>query len=76
MHDSGAKVYGPGESQYEAPGCYYIRSETIGDKEALFIGNLLVSTEVFKELDLKARSIEDNFIKIGCIFIINKKVEE
>jgi hypothetical protein len=76
MHDSGAKVYGPGESWYEAPGCHHVRSETVGNEEALFIANLVVSTNVFKGLDVKARSEEEDFAKIGRVFIIDKDVKE
>ncbi|KAH7166634.1 hypothetical protein DER46DRAFT_477876, partial [Fusarium sp. MPI-SDFR-AT-0072] len=76
MHDSGAKVYGPGESWYEAPGCHHVRSENAGNDEALFIANLVVSTDVFKGLDVKARSGEEDFAKIGRVFIIDKDVDE
>ncbi|EWY89706.1 hypothetical protein FOYG_10508 [Fusarium oxysporum NRRL 32931] len=75
-HDSGAKVYGPGESWYEAPGCHHVRSENVGNDEALFIANLVVSTDVFKGLDVKARSEEEDFAKIGRVFIIDKDVDE
>jgi hypothetical protein len=75
-HDSGAKVYGPGESWYEAPGCHHVRSETVGNEEALFIANLVVSTNVFEGLGVKARSEEEDFAKIGRVFIIDKDVEE
>ncbi|KAF5002237.1 hypothetical protein FDECE_10680 [Fusarium decemcellulare] len=75
-HDSGAKVYGPGESWYEAPGCHHVRSETVGDEEALFIANMIVSNDVFKGLDIQARSAEDEFAKIGRVVIIDKEVEE
>ncbi|KAH7200561.1 hypothetical protein DER44DRAFT_672837 [Fusarium oxysporum] len=75
-HDSGAKVYGPGESWYEAPGCHHVRSENVGNDEALFIANLVVSTDVFKGLDVKARSEEEDFAKIGRVFIIDKDVDK
>ncbi|KAG7415952.1 hypothetical protein Forpe1208_v005444 [Fusarium oxysporum f. sp. rapae] len=75
-HDSGAKVYGPGESWYEAPGCHHVRSENAGNDEALFIANLVVSTDVFKGLDVKTRSGEEDFAKIGRVFIIDKDVDE
>jgi len=74
--DSGPKVYGPGESWYEAPGCHHVRSETVGSEEALFIANFVVSTDVFKGLDLKARSVNDDMTKIARVFIIDKEVEE
>ncbi|KAM0425923.1 hypothetical protein ACHAPT_008861 [Fusarium lateritium] len=75
-HDSGAKVYGPGESWYEAPGCHHVRSETVGDEEAVFVANLIVSTDTFKGLDIKARSAEDDLAKIMRVVIIDKEVEE
>ncbi|PNP74823.1 hypothetical protein FNYG_11837 [Fusarium nygamai] len=75
-HDNGAKVYGPGESWYEAPGCHHVRSENVGNDEALFIANLVVSTDLFKGLDVKARSEEEDFAKIGRVFIIDKDVDK
>jgi hypothetical protein len=74
--DSGPKVYGPGESWYEAPGCHHVRSEAVGPEEGLFIANLLVSTDVFEGLDLQARSVDDDMAKIGRVVIIDKEVEE
>ncbi|KAF7543422.1 hypothetical protein G7Z17_g10754 [Cylindrodendrum hubeiense] len=74
--DGGAKVYGPGESWYEAPGCHHVRSETVGDEEALFVANLIVSTDVFKGLDIQARSLQEDYAKIGRVFVIDKDVEE
>ncbi|KAF4976524.1 hypothetical protein FZEAL_6816 [Fusarium zealandicum] len=75
-HDSGAKIYGPGESWYEAPGCHHVRSETVGDEEALFIANMVVSTEVFEGLDVQARSARDDFEKICRVVIIDQEVKE
>ena len=75
-HDSGPKVYGPGESWYEAPGCHHVRSENVGDEEAVFIANLVVSDEVFRGLDPSAKGIEADFAKIGRVFIIDKDMEE
>ena len=75
-HDGGAKVYGPGESWYEAPGCHHVRSENVGDEEALFIANLVVSDEVFEGLDANAKGPEADFAKIGRIFMIDAEVEE
>ncbi|KAH7166522.1 hypothetical protein EDB81DRAFT_782395 [Dactylonectria macrodidyma] len=75
-HESDAKVYGPGESWYEAPGCHHVRSENVGDEEALFIANLIVSTDVFDGLDLDARSVEEDFQKIRRVVVIDKDVEE
>ncbi|EEU36644.1 uncharacterized protein NECHADRAFT_51650, partial [Fusarium vanettenii 77-13-4] len=75
-HDSGAKIYGPGESWYEAPGCHHVRSETVGDEECVFIANLIVSTDTFKGLDVKSRAPEDDLAKILRVVIIDKEVEE
>ncbi|RSL47998.1 hypothetical protein CDV31_010323 [Fusarium ambrosium] len=75
-HDSGAKIYGPGESWYEAPGCHHVRSETVGDEECSFIANLIVSTDTFKGLDVKSRAPEDDLAKILRVVIIDKEVEE
>lgn len=74
-HDSGAKVYGPGGSWYEAPGYHHVRSETVGIEEALFIANLVVSTDIFKGLDVNARSVNDDRAKISRVFIIDNEVE-
>ncbi|KAM5349653.1 hypothetical protein ACJ41O_006158 [Fusarium nematophilum] len=76
IQDSGAKVYGPGESWYEAPGCHHVRSETVGDAEAVFIANLIVNTDVFEGLDIQVRSTDDDFAKVGRVFIIDKEIEE
>ncbi|KAM0542642.1 hypothetical protein ACHAPJ_012721 [Fusarium lateritium] len=75
-HDSGPKIYGPGESWYEAPGCHHVRSETVGDEEAQFIANMIISDDVFDGLDIKARSPEDDFAKIIRVVVIDKEVEE
>lgn len=75
-HYSGAKVYGPGESWYEAPGCHHVRSENVGDEEALFIANMVVSDKVFEGLDMDAEGIEADFAKIARVVIIDKDVEE
>jgi len=75
MHEGGAKVYGPGENWYEASGCHHVRAETVGDEEALFIANLLVSNNVFNGLDPKITVLEAEYGKIGRVFIIDKDVE-
>ncbi|KAF4414760.1 hypothetical protein FACUT_13989 [Fusarium acutatum] len=75
-HDSGAKVYGLGESWYETPGYHHVRSENAGNDEASFLANLVVHTDVFKGLDVKARSEEEDFTKIGLVFIIDKDIDE
>lgn len=75
-HDGGARVYGPGESWYEAPGCHHVRSENAGDEEALFVANLVVGDEVFEGLDVSAKGAEADFAKIGRVFVIDKDVEE
>lgn len=75
-HDSGPKIYGPGESWYEAPGCHHVRSENAGEEEALFIANLVVGDEVFEGLDVGATGVEAQFAKIGRVFVIDKDVEE
>src|SRR5687768_18486915 len=64
QHDGGAKVYGPGESWYEAPGCHHVRSETVGDEEAIFVANLVFGTDVLHGLDVNARTVSDDFAKI------------
>ncbi|SPO07243.1 uncharacterized protein DNG_09937 [Cephalotrichum gorgonifer] len=74
-HDSGARIYGPGESWYEAPGCHHVRSENVGDEEALFVANLIVSNKVFEGLDLSAKGQEADFAKIARVVIIDKDVE-
>ncbi|KAK2668949.1 Cupin 1 [Fusarium oxysporum f. sp. vasinfectum] len=75
-HDSGPRIYGPGESWYEAPGCHHVRSENVGDEEAQFIANMILSNDVFEGLDIKARSTEDDFAKIIRVVVIDKEVEE
>jgi hypothetical protein len=75
-HDGGAKIYGPGESWYEAPGCHHVRSETVGDEEALFIANLLVSNDTFEGIDRNSTGPEADFARFMRIFIIDKDVEE
>jgi hypothetical protein len=75
-HDSGAKIYGPGETWYEAPGCHHVRSETVGDEEALFLANLVVTDKVFDGLDLDAKGLEADFAKILRVVVIDKDVEE
>jgi len=42
---TGPKIYGPGESWYEPPGCHHVRSETVGDEEALFHAVFVVEKE-------------------------------
>lgn len=74
--DHGAKIYGPGESWYEAPGCHHVRSETVGGEEAIFVANLVVSNEVFRGVDLQGNGLEADWAKIGRIFIIDKDTEE
>lgn len=74
--DSGAKIYGPGESWFEAPGCHHVRSETVGDEESQFIANLIVTDKVFDGLDMSAKGLEADFAKIGRVFIIDKDIEE
>ena len=73
-HDeaSPAKVYGPGETWYEAPGCRHVRSETVGDEEAVFIANLVVGDEVFEGLGSEAGEWD----KIARVVVIDKDVEE
>lgn len=39
---SGPKVYGPGETWYEPPGCHHVRSENVGDEEAEFIAVFVI----------------------------------
>lgn len=75
-HDSGARVYGPGESWYEAPGCHHVRSENAGEGEAVFVANLVVGDEVFEGLDMSAKGAEAEWGKIGRVFVIDKDVEE
>lgn len=67
-----AKVYGPGESWYEAPGCRHVRSETVGDEEAVFIANLVVGDEVFEGLGSDAGEGE----RIARVVVVDKDVEE
>ncbi|KAI5459068.1 hypothetical protein BGZ63DRAFT_465790 [Mariannaea sp. PMI_226] len=74
--DSGAKIYGPGESWYEAPGCHHVRSETVGNEDAVFIANLIVDSKVFDGLDMKDTSPEAEWPKIGRVFILDADVEE
>lgn len=75
-HDSGAKIYGPGESWYEAPGCHHVRSETVGDEDAVFIANMIVDSAVFDGLDMKASGPEADGAKIGRVVVIDADVEE
>ncbi|KAF7560035.1 hypothetical protein G7046_g4107 [Stylonectria norvegica] len=75
-HEGVAKVYGPGETWFEAPGCHHVRSETVGDEEALFIANMVVTDKVFEGLDDKAVGIEADYAKIGRLFIMDKDVEK
>ncbi|KAH6887690.1 hypothetical protein B0T10DRAFT_549661 [Thelonectria olida] len=75
-HDSGAKIYGPGESWYEAPGCHHVRSETVGDEDAVFIANLIVDSTVFEGLDMKATGAEADGARIGRVFVIDADIEE
>lgn len=69
---SPAKVYGPGESWFEAPGCRHVRSETVGDEEAVFIANMVVGDEVFEGLGRDAGEGE----RIARVVVIDKDVEE
>ena len=61
---SGPKIYGPGESWYEAPGCHHVRSETVGVEEAQFIANMIISNDVLEVLGIKARSAEDDLQRL------------
>lgn len=69
---SPAKVYGPGDSWFEAPGCRHVRSETVGDEEVVFIANFVVGDEVFEGLGDQPGELE----RIGRVFVIDKDVEE
>lgn len=75
-HDSGAKIYGPGESWYEAPGCHHVRSENAGEVECQFVANLILDSGVFEGLDLEDRSLEADFEKIKRFVVIDAQVEE
>ena len=74
-HDSGPKVYGPGETWFEAPGCHHVRSENAGDEEVVFIANLVVSDKVFEGLDPNAAGVEAEMAKIGRVFILDEFAE-
>ncbi|KAK5073301.1 hypothetical protein LTR70_010414 [Exophiala xenobiotica] len=44
--DSGVKIYEPGETWYEAPGCHHVRSDNASDDEdAEFVVNMVIETE-------------------------------
>ena len=75
-HNSGAKIYGPGETWFEMPGCHHVRSECVGDEEALFLANMIVSDNVFEGLDPNATGLEADFAKIMRVVIIDAEVEE
>ncbi|CAM1501290.1 Fc.00g104520.m01.CDS01 [Cosmosporella sp. VM-42] len=75
-HDGGANIYGPGETWFEAPGCHHVRSECIGDEDALFIANMVVSDKVFERLDPNATGEEADLAKIMRVVVIDKEVEE
>lgn len=42
---SGPKIYSEGDTWYEPPGCHHVRSENVGDEEAVFIASMVVSKE-------------------------------
>lgn len=75
-HDSGAKIYAPGETWYEAPGCHHVRSETVGDEEVVFIANLVVSDTVFEGIDPNDQGMEATYARMGRVVVIDKDVEE
>lgn len=67
-HSNGPKVYSPGESWYEMPGCHHVRSENAGDQgeEAQFVANLIVNS---KTLDASPDPV-------AAVFVIDAEVEE
>ncbi|KAK3068667.1 hypothetical protein LTR53_013581 [Teratosphaeriaceae sp. CCFEE 6253] len=48
----GPKVYEKGESWYEAPGCHHVRSENVGDEEAVFIASMITDEKRIAEMGL------------------------
>lgn len=48
----GPRIYDAGETWYEPPGCHHVRSENVGDEEAVFIANLIVDTTRIEELGM------------------------
>lgn len=75
-HSSGAKIYGPGESWYEAPGCHHVRSENAGSEDCEFVANLILDSSVFEGLDLEDRSQLADIQKIQRFVVIDADVEE
>ncbi|CAG9946241.1 unnamed protein product [Clonostachys rosea f. rosea IK726] len=75
-HSSGAKIYGPGESWYEAPGCHHVRSENAGSEDCEFVANLILDSSVFEGLDLEDRSQLGDIQKIQRFVVIDADVEE
>lgn len=48
---TGAKVYGPGDSWYEGPGCHHVRSHNASEEEECqFIAMFIVDTERIEKL--------------------------
>ncbi|KEF51763.1 uncharacterized protein A1O9_12100 [Exophiala aquamarina CBS 119918] len=62
----GPKVYGPGESWYEMPGCHHVRSENVGEEEAQFVANLVIDSS-------RLEAAEN---PVAGIFIIDAEEEE
>jgi hypothetical protein len=65
---SGPKIYGPGESWYEMPGCHHVRSENVGEdgEEAQFVANLVIDSS-------RLEAAEN---AIAGVFIIDAEEEE
>ena len=56
----GPKIYEKGDSWYEPPGCHHVRSENVGDEEAIFIANFVTDAqEIEKKGLLQALVIMD-----------------
>ncbi len=51
-HSSGPKIYEKGDSWYEPPGCHHVRSENVGDKEAIFIASFVADAKRIEEKGL------------------------
>lgn len=46
------KIHSAGDSWYEPPGCHHVRSENVGDEEAVFVANFVIETKKIEELGI------------------------
>lgn len=56
---SGPKVYKAGDTWYEPPGCHHVRSENVGDEEALFHAVFVVEKEKIDKEGLESLVVID-----------------